>query len=87
MRALLNLFLNYWKYAIYKKNPEKLYATENRAHPVRIKTFDYTFKLFTHTQGRRKVSDIGGSTWKKVIYEVGTYLRFSCERFWQKWLF
>ena len=39
------------------------------------------------SKDRRKVSDIGGSTRKKGTYEVGTYLRFSYERPWHRWLF
>ena len=34
-------------------------------------------------QGRRKVSDIGGSRRRKDSCEIGTYLRFYCERLWQ----
>ena len=37
-------------------------------------------KFFLLITGRRKVSDIRGSTRKKGTYEVGTYFRFSCER-------
>ena len=51
--------------------------------------FQACLEIFPHVaiQGRRKVSDVGGSTRKQGTYEVETYLKFSYERLWQGWLF
>ena len=42
----------------------------------------WTYSESIYVQGRRKVSNIGGWTRKKGIYEVGKYLRVFCGRLW-----
>ena len=56
---------------------------KTKIHP---NIFRYIYQHISYRAvGRFQI--VGGSTRKKGTYEVGTYLRFSCDRPWQRWLF